>query len=65
MAPSKEFVASLPMEKIPDRTDFTKLSPEQRRAYWRSCIERSKELALAFSALVDGPDPLAGVRILN
>ncbi|MEO0436245.1 MAG: patatin-like phospholipase family protein [Pseudomonadota bacterium] len=65
LAPSKEFVTSLPLGKIPDRTDFTKLSPERRRVYWQSCIQRSSELAFEFAALVEGSDPLAGVRTLG
>ena len=65
LCPSPEFVADLPHGKIPDRGDFTRLSPEERVRYWESCVERSQAMADEFSELVAGPDPLAGVTVLG
>jgi len=65
MCPSPEFVATLPQAKIPDRGDFTRLSPEDRVSYWETCVERSQALADEFLALIAGPDPLAGVTVLD
>jgi hypothetical protein len=59
--PSASYLERLPLGKIPDRTDFPKMTHEQRVAYWRSCDRASDELGEAFARLVDGPDPLAGV----
>ena len=63
VAPHPDFVASLPLGKIPDRGDFTKLETEERLANWRCCLARGEELAEAFAAQVAGPDPLAGVSV--
>lgn len=61
LCPSAEFVARLPGGKIPDRSDFQRLSNAERQRYWRQCIAESKRLADDFARLVEGPDPLAGV----
>ncbi|MEM8943485.1 MAG: patatin-like phospholipase family protein [Pseudomonadota bacterium] len=63
VSPSAEFIASLPFKKIPDRNDFMRLSPEDRRSYWSECVHRSRELRDEFAALVSGSDPLAGVSV--
>ena len=65
LSPSPTFIASLPQSKIPDRSDFMKLSADERKDYWRSCVERSRELAEDFNKLIYGPDPLAGVTVLD
>lgn len=64
LCPSPEFTADLPLGKIPDRTDFTKLDNDARIQYWETCVERSRALAEEFEALISGSDPLAGVTIL-
>jgi hypothetical protein len=63
VAPHPDFVAGLPLGKIPDRGDFTKLETEERLGNWRTCLSRGEELADAFAAQVAGPDPLAGVSV--
>ena len=63
VSPHPDFVASLPLGKIPDRGDFTKLETGERLANWRSCLARGEELAEAFAAQVAGADPLAGVSV--
>jgi hypothetical protein len=63
VAPHPDFVAGLPLGKIPDRGDFTKLETAERLSNWRTCLARGEELADAFAAQVAGPDPLAGIRV--
>jgi len=65
MCPSAEFVAELPQAKIPDRGDFTRMTPEERVRYWETCVSRSQALADEFLALIAGSDPLAGVTVLD
>ena len=45
MAPTPEFVASLPYGKIPDRNDFAKLDAKTRFAYWREAVAQGHRLA--------------------
>lgn len=55
VAPSREFVKSLPLEKIPDRKDFYRFahSDTERISYWRRVVERSSELAEDFMEAVE------------
>lgn len=39
VTPSQSLIDSLPYGKIPDRNDFTKLSNEDREAYWHKVME--------------------------
>ncbi|MFC3121831.1 patatin-like phospholipase family protein [Agaribacter flavus] len=48
LAPTDEFVASLPYGKIPDRRDFTEMDSEQRIPYWQRVIAESERLAEDF-----------------
>ena len=64
LCPSEEFTASLPMGKIPDRSDFSRLAHADRVSYWEQCIERSAALAEEFWELLEGGDPLRGASIL-
>jgi len=45
--PSDEWIASLPNQKIPDRTDFQRYSDDYQARIrdWRKVVERSQELA--------------------
>ena len=65
LSPSREFVAQLPHGKIPDRSDFKRLPPEQRIAYWETCVARSEAMAAEFADLVSRGDPLEGVTVLG
>lgn len=58
IAPSRDYIASLPYGKIPDRKDFGSMSQVDRMDYWREAMERSGELAAAFHDVVTDPDPL-------
>jgi len=50
LTPSSEFIASLPMGKIPDRTDFEKLSDVEREQYWQTVLTRTQELIDDFAS---------------
>ncbi|MFC1579236.1 patatin-like phospholipase family protein [Pseudomonadota bacterium] len=65
LCPSDEFIADLPLGKIPDRSDFTRLQHQQRLDYWDQCIERSKVLAEEFAELLQSGDPLRGATVLE
>ena len=65
LCPSAEFIAQLPLGKIPDRSDFSRMAHEQRVAYWEQCIKRSAVLAEEFAELVTGSDPLKGTTALG
>lgn len=56
ICPSQKFIDALPYGKIPDRTDFTELPPEQRIKYWLEVFVESEKLADAFKAFVSEPD---------
>ncbi|MDG1203743.1 MAG: patatin-like phospholipase family protein, partial [Pseudomonadales bacterium] len=58
VAPSRDYIASLPYGKIPDRRDFQKISQPLRLAYWGECISASQVLADAFIEVIESPDPL-------
>ena len=49
LAPSAEFVASLPFGKVPDREDFKQLDTAQRMQYWRRSVALSERLADEFA----------------
>ncbi len=56
ICPSKAFIASLPSGKISDRTDFNKIDDATRVQYWKTIIDRSKELADELHAFVLNQD---------
>jgi hypothetical protein len=65
LCPSEEFIATLPLGKIPDRSDFTRMSHEQRVRYWEQCVQRSAALAEEFAELLACSDPLRGATLLG
>ena len=52
LAPSKQFIASLPFGKIPDREDFKNLDADSRIAYWKQSVQQSQVLADEFAEIV-------------
>ncbi|MEO0971676.1 MAG: patatin-like phospholipase family protein, partial [Pseudomonadota bacterium] len=48
ISPSREFVATLPGGKIPDRKDFSRYDGPERERRWREVIERCRALADEF-----------------
>jgi Patatin-like phospholipase len=65
ICPSAEFIADLPHQKIPDRSDFNNLGVEERIRYWETSIERSTALAAEFAELILSDDPLRGVTVME
>jgi len=53
MCPSPEFIARLPGGRIPDRTDFVRMSPSERIRAWRSTISACAELADDLNDVLD------------
>lgn len=53
VAPSSEFVRSLPGGKIPDRRDFYALAPEVRQQRWQGVLDASAALGDALRELVE------------
>ncbi|MGI9261318.1 MAG: patatin-like phospholipase family protein [Woeseiaceae bacterium] len=53
VCPSAEFVASLPHARIPDRTDFQTMSPDERRRAWRTVLSACEALAEEFNDVLD------------
>ena len=64
IAPSAEFVASLPGGKIPDRNDFVRMPEAERLQAWDTVLARSRELGAAFGELVESGDIRTAVRPL-
>ncbi|MFA6011236.1 MAG: patatin-like phospholipase family protein [Desulfobacteraceae bacterium] len=54
ICPSRDFIATLPYAKIPDRNDFKLFfrRDDERFAYWITAAERSRELADEFCDVV-------------
>ena len=65
LCPSEEFTAQLPLGKIPDRSDFTRMEHEERVRYWEQCVASSVALAEEFATLIESGDPLRGATIFN
>jgi hypothetical protein len=59
VSPSREYLASLPHGKLPDRRDFVRFAGDDagRMAYWRRAIAESERLAEAFLDFARKPDP--------
>lgn len=56
ICPSQSFIKSLPYGKIPDRTDFTTMTPQARQAYWQRVFIASEKLAEEFSQFYQTQD---------
>jgi hypothetical protein len=57
VAPSAQFVASLPAGSIPDRRDFLTMDNAAREHHWRSTVVMSERLGEAFCAWQQDSDP--------
>ena len=56
LVPSKQFIASLPFGKIPDRKDFTEMDATTRIKYWRTVLAETERLAESFDAFCQQAD---------
>jgi hypothetical protein len=65
LAPSEEFVATLPYGKIPDRKDFEVMDTQQRIKYWTRVLDASQALGDAVADLVENGRGLDDVRPLT
>ena len=61
IAPSADYLATLPGGRIPDRNDFRRYSQEVRQTRWREAVDASTRLAEALHEVINHPDPLARV----
>jgi hypothetical protein len=59
VAPSREYLATLPFGKLPDRNDFKRFAGDDagRMKYWRTAVAESERLADAFLQFAARPDP--------
>jgi len=53
VSPSAEFVARLPGQKIPDRTDFARYSPGERMKVWGTVVAECGRLADEFNDVIE------------
>ncbi len=53
ISPSREFVATLPNAKIPDRGDFVSYTTDERARIWRTCVQACERLADEFNEVID------------
>jgi len=65
LAPSAEFVNSLPNRKIPDRTDFEAYPEQERLRIWREVLASSQALGDAFARLVQFGEGLDNMVLLD
>jgi hypothetical protein len=58
LAPSPQWVATLPQGKLPDRTDFTRFAHDfdARQRIWTQAVQASQQLADEFAAWLEKPD---------
>ena len=56
LCPSAKYVATLPYQKISDRSDFVDMETQQRIDYWQDVLSASEYLAQAFDDFVQRPD---------
>ena len=59
VSPSREYLATLPFRKLPDRSDFRRFESdhEGRVAYWRKAVAESARLGDEFLAFAGRADP--------
>ena len=53
ICPSAEFISRLPNAKIPDRTDFTRMTQVERMRSWREAVSACRELADDLAEVLD------------
>ena len=53
ICPSAEFISRLPNAKIPDRTDFVRMTQVERMRSWREAVSACRELADDFADVLD------------
>ncbi|MEL0068917.1 MAG: patatin-like phospholipase family protein [Gammaproteobacteria bacterium] len=56
LCPSEKFIANLPYQKIPDRTDFSTMDANQRMTYWKQVLAETQRLADDFAQIIETQD---------
>ncbi len=56
LVPSDKFIKSLPYNKIPDRTDFTKMDATTRVKYWKIVLAETERLAEDLEKFIFSPN---------
>jgi len=66
LAPSPEWIATLPNQKLPDRSDFARFGRDlkSRVAAWQAAVDESARLRDEFAAWVEGGADAAQVQAL-
>ena len=66
VAPSREYLDSLPYRKLPDRKDFNRFvyDNDGREKYWRTAMSESQRLGDEFLRLVESDDLISRVQPL-
>ena len=64
ICPSPAFIAGLPGGKVPDRTDFVTMTPDERVKNWRIAIDECKRLADELNDVLDQDKLAARLRPL-
>ncbi len=62
LCPSDAYLAELPLGKIPDRSDFPKMTHDERVRYWQHCATASDTLGESFLRQLERDDPLESVQ---
>ncbi len=65
VAPSRAFVRSLPLGKIPDRNDFRRLPEQDRIRYWQTVLQQSQRLGDALRRLVVHGDGVGDITLFE
>ena len=53
ICPSRAFIDSLPNAKVPDRSDFVRLAPDERVRVWRDVVGQCRQLADELNDVLD------------
>lgn len=64
ICPSNDFIARLPDGKVPDRTDFVRMSTQRRIRLWRGVVDACKELADELNDVLDNGQLAARLKPL-
>ncbi len=66
LAPTAEFVAQLPGQRIPSRKDFARFNgrDSERIAAWKTALNAGQQLADEFVDWINQPNPVARIEPL-
>ena len=64
ICPSQAFIEALPDGKVPDRTDFVRMTQSERVRVWRDVVDRCKRLADELNDVLDTDQLPARLEVL-